>query len=178
MVAEDRGDPADDLAGGPADAVGQARRSWDRRGLGDGAEAFLAMSSVLRLQRLMTGSIEVELRARDLNLTDYMVLMTLELGAADGELISGVARSLVVHPTTATLATDRLAARGLVRREQHPQDRRAVRMVITDPGRELLRATTGALAGCDFGLAGTSPADRARLVELTARMRADAGDDR
>src|SRR4051794_22182872 len=93
-------------SGGHTDPVDWARHFWRRHGLGKHEDAFVAMSSVLRFHRLMTDAVEAELRPFKLNLTDYMLLMTLQLSETGTRLISQLARSLLVHATTATLATD------------------------------------------------------------------------
>ncbi|MGQ0632563.1 MAG: MarR family winged helix-turn-helix transcriptional regulator [Sporichthyaceae bacterium] len=159
-----------------ADPVEWARLFWREQGLGDGEDAFIAMSSVLRFHRLMSVAIEDELKKHKLNLTDYMLLMTLQLSRSGTRSVSRLARSLLVHATTATLATDRLEARGLLVRGPHPSDRRATLVTITDDGRDLVREASASLSAFEFGLAGTSPADRADLTEVLARLRAATGD--
>src|SRR5882757_1509281 len=159
------------------DPMDWARHFWREQGLGEGEDAFVAMSSVLRFHRLMTVAIEDELKKHKLNLTDYMLLMTLQLSRTGTRPISKLAKGLLVHATTATLATDRLEARGLLSRRPHPSDRRATLVAISDEGRKLVQEASGALNMFEFGLAGTSAADRAELVEVLARLRAAAGDD-
>lgn len=158
------------------DPVEWARHFWREQGLGSGEDAFIAMSSVLRFHRMMTESVETELKMHKLNLTDYLLLMTLQLSETGTRLISKLARNLLVHATTATLATDRLEARGLLARAPHPTDRRATLVSITEEGRTLVRGASEALSALDYGLAGTSKADRAELVEVLARLRAASGD--
>lgn len=159
-----------------SDPVDWARHFWRKQGLGQGEEAFIAMSSVLRFHRMITEAVEAELKKHQLNVTDYMLLMTLQLSETGTRLISKLAKNLLVHATTATLATDRLEARGLLERTPHPTDRRATLVSITDAGRALVRQASAALSQFDFGLAGTSKADRADLVEVLARLRAAVGD--
>lgn len=161
----------------PSDPVAWARHFWRKQHLGDGEDAFIAMSSVLRFHRLMTVSIEEELKKHQLNLTDYMLLMTLQLSETGTRPVSRLARGLLVHATTATLATDRLEARGLLSRGPHPSDRRATLVTISDEGRALVRRASAALGAFEYGLAGTSVEDRAELVEVLARLRAASGDD-
>lgn len=153
-----------------ADPVEWARHYWRRQDFGHGEEAFVAMSSVLRFHRLLTAAIESELRNHNLQLTDYMALMVLELSPAGTRSVSRLARALLVHPTTAKLATERLDARALVSRIPDPKDRRATLVVLTTPGRELVFAATAALEASDFGFVGTSAEDRLELIELLTRL--------
>jgi len=56
-----------------------------------------------------------------------------EDGLAPGE----VARRLGLSTPTVTRAGTRMEAAGLLRRQPHPKDRRLVRLVLTDKGRDL-----------------------------------------
>ncbi|GLZ15966.1 MarR family transcriptional regulator [Actinomadura sp. NBRC 104425] len=160
----------------PADPVDWARHFWRRHQLGGSEDAFIAMSSVLRFQRLLVDAVEKELRKHELNITDYMFLMTLQLSETGTRLISHLARSLLVHATTATLATDRLEGRKLIARSPHPTDRRATMVTITKAGRELATAATESLRGINFGFYGNTEEDQRELTEILARMRRIVGD--
>jgi DNA-binding MarR family transcriptional regulator len=160
----------------PSDPIDWARHFWRRHGLGDHEDAFIAMSSVLRFHRLMVDAVESRLREHDLNLTDYMLLMTLQLSETGTRLISQLARSLMVHATTATLACDRLENRGLVQRTPHPTDRRATHVSLTATGRRLVTEATDALRDLEFGLTGSTRNDQQALIEVLARLRLAAGD--
>ncbi|MFR9804134.1 MarR family winged helix-turn-helix transcriptional regulator [Pseudonocardia sp. RS010] len=134
------------------------------------------MSSVLRFHRIMVDAVETGLRPYKLNLTDYMLLMTLQLSETGTRLISQLARTLLVHATTATLATDRLEGRDLIMRSPHPTDRRATLVSLTDAGRDLTAAATAALRESEFGFAGTSAEDQKHLVAALAAIRDAVGD--
>jgi DNA-binding MarR family transcriptional regulator len=161
---------------GISDPVDWARHFWRRQGLGDSEDAFLAMSSLLRLHRLMVDAIEARLRVHELNLIDYMLLMTLYLSETGTRLISQLARSLLIHATTATLATDRLESRKLVARSPHPTDRRATLVSLTPAGRALAGRVTDDLREISFGLPGSSIEDQRTVVTVLGRLRLAAGD--
>lgn len=158
------------------DPVDWARHFWRRHGMGDHEDAFIAMSSVLRFHRLMVDSVESVLGPKKLSLTDYMLLMTLQLSETGTRLISQLARSLLVHATTATLAIDRLEDRGLIARSPHPTDRRATLVSITASGRTLVEDVTDALRECKFGILGSTVEDQRELADVLARLRLAAGD--
>lgn len=164
--------PSEDIT----DPVDWAGHYWEKHGLGDQQDAFLTMSSTLRLHRIMTDLVESTLKPYNLNLTDYLVLMTLELSETGTRLLSRLAWNLLVHATTITLATDRLEAKGLLYRHPHPTDRRATCVTITEDGRELSRTATDALKDVRFGLADSSPAQRKKLLAALASLRSAAGD--
>jgi DNA-binding MarR family transcriptional regulator len=158
------------------DPVAWAKHYWEQQKLEGDEQRFLVMSSLLRYQRIVVDRVEDELRKHNINLTDYLLLMTLQLSDAGTRLISALARGLMVHATTATLATDRLEARKLLYRSPHPTDRRATCVTITQEGRELIHKATDALGTIEFGLTGTTPATLTRLDDLLRSLRKSAGD--
>jgi DNA-binding MarR family transcriptional regulator len=163
-------EPAPPATARSADPVEWARHFWRRQSLGQGEEAFVTMSSVMRFHRLLTAAIEAELKRHELQLTDYMVLMILEMSPSGTRSVSRLARALLVHATTAKLATERLDARGLVSRTPDPNDRRATLVALTEPGRSLVLAATSALQLRDFGFVGTTETDRHELIDLLTRL--------
>lgn len=159
-----------------SDPVDWASYFWEKNDLGADREAFLAMSSMLRFHRIVTDALEVELKTHGLNLTDYLLLMTLELSENGTRLLSRLAKSLLVHATTITLATDRLENKGLVSRDAHPTDRRATYATITDKGRQFILAVTNTLKEINFGLVGSTPVQQRKLLAALTALRSAAGD--
>jgi DNA-binding MarR family transcriptional regulator len=159
------------------DPVDWARHYWEKQNLDGDEQRFLAMSSLLRFQRVLVDTVEPQLRVLGLNITDYLLLMTLQLSDTGTRLISTLARTLMVHATTATLATDRLEAKSLLARSPHPTDRRATCVTISEQGREVAHKATIALGAVDFGVPAT-PAELKRLMSLLSSLRSAAGDTR
>jgi DNA-binding MarR family transcriptional regulator len=126
-----------------------------------------AMSAVLRLHRSMTATVDQRLKAGfGLRIIDYEILI--ELQEADGvRLLGEVARRLIVHATTVSIACDRMAERGLVTRQRHPTDRRATLVSITDDGRTVARGATAALRDVDFGVSAEAVRDLADALTRT-----------
>ncbi|MDV6312205.1 MarR family transcriptional regulator [Gordonia amicalis] len=122
-----------------SDPVDWAAHFWDQQALDGDERRFLTLTSLLRYQRIVADAVDVKLKAHGLNMTDYLLLMTLLLSETGTRLISALARNLLVHATTATLATDRLESRDLLERSPHPTDRRATCVTITDKGRDAAR---------------------------------------
>jgi DNA-binding MarR family transcriptional regulator len=75
-----------------------------------------------------------------------------------------------------TNAVDRLESAGLVERQPHPTDRRAVLVALTADGREVAAKATDALNGSVFVDPGLSPSGVTTLVKVLRQMRRDAGD--
>jgi DNA-binding MarR family transcriptional regulator len=157
--------------GGHEEDLQWVRSSWHRQDLGAAEESFIAVSALLRFQRLIIRTLEIELKPLRLNLTDFSLLMMLVLSDSGTELMSGLARGLMVHAATATLATDRLEARGLIARSPHPTDRRATEVSITEDGRMLALRAAAILGEIEYGLGGGRKDDRRDLIELLARLR-------
>lgn len=158
------------------DPVDWAKHYWEQQNLDGDEQRFLTVMSLLRFQRIVADVMENELKKQNLNVTDYLLLMTLQLSETGTRLISSLARNLLVHATTATLATDRLEKRKLLERSPHPTDRRATCITITDLGRKTANEATRALSAVDFGLPGSSPDEVARLNAAVRALRRSAGD--
>jgi len=158
------------------DPVDWARHYWEQQKLDGDEQRFLTLTSLLRYQRLVADEVDSELKKHGLNMTDYLLLMTLQLSEHGTRLISSLARNLMVHATTATLATDRLEQRELLARSPHPTDRRATCVTITQKGREAIDTATRALTAIDFGMRGSSPTDVTQLHDALTAMRQSAGD--
>lgn len=158
------------------DPVDWAHHYWHEQGLEGDENGFLAMSSLLRYQRLVVDNVEAQLKKHKLNLTDYLVLMTLQLSETGTRLISNLSHSLMVHATTATLATDRLQKRRLISRAPHPTDRRAICVTITATGQKLTRKATDSLSEIGFGLGDAGPDTVKQFVDVLSELRTSAGD--
>ncbi len=158
------------------DPVDWAAHYWVQQKLDGDHTRFLALTSLLRFERIVADHVEAELKQHGLNMTDYLMLMTLQLSESGTRLISSLARNLLVHATTATLATDRLEDRGYLSRSPHPTDRRATCVTISDEGREVVKKATSALSASNFGMPGSTPAMVADLMSALTAMRDAAGD--
>jgi DNA-binding MarR family transcriptional regulator len=157
--------------------VDWARHYWDQQGIAGDEQRFLALTSLLRYQRIVTDAVESELKAHELNMTDYLLLMTLQLSETGTRLISNLARSLLVHATTATLATDRLEERGFLKRSRHPTDRRAICVSITDSGQITVNRATRALTNIGFGMHNSTTEQVSQLLEALTSLRRSADDN-
>jgi MarR family transcriptional regulator, organic hydroperoxide resistance regulator len=102
------------------------------------------------------------------------------LWAEDGMRITALAERLRVEPPTATKMVSRLEAAGTVRRAPDPVDGRAIRVWLTDAGRDLRSRVHEAWRQLeDESTAGLSARQTAELRRLLDRVRAglDAGPD-
>ena len=95
-------------------------------------EAYLAFSRTDNRQ----------IRAMKLTPSQFDVIAT--LGDTDGLTCSELSEATLVTKGTLTGVLDRLAAKGLIRRDRVARDRRAVSIRLTDKGDALFRKTYGA----------------------------------
>ena len=78
--------------------------------------------------------------ACDVTLPQYRTLVVLAGRGPQGTAV--LAAALGVNPSTATRMCDRLVRKGLVRRRTASQDRRQVRLALTEAGRRLVQEVT------------------------------------
>lgn len=98
----------------------------------------------------------------------YQVLA--EAGAATSSNQSVLAATLGIDRTVMTYVIDSLVEAGLVEREPDPVDRRARRVVLTEPGRAALNRIDAAVADVEADLLGAlSNGERRELCTLLER---------
>lgn len=101
------------------------------------------MDAVLAGSRVLIAIAARSLAAsgEDVTLPQYRTLVILAYNGPQRTV--DLAEALEVNSSTATRMIDRLVRRGVVRRDAHPEDRRANRVMITDEGRSIVAAVTG-----------------------------------
>jgi len=99
---------------------------------------------------------------------------------ADGPMtLREIARAVEVDPPAATVAVDKLEARGLVHRTPHPDDNRRKLVHLTDAGREAAQRGQAILNEPPPALSSLDPDVLARLDQiLTPLLRAPGGHSR
>ncbi len=158
------------------DPISEAHRQWVAHGWPGAADGMAMVTSVVRAHQLLMERIDAVLRPRDLTFARYEVLRLLSFTREAAMPMSRLGSLLQVHPTSVTNAVDRLVAQGYVDRVRGETDKRVVRAVLTDAGREAVEEATAALNVEVFEAPGL-PADDVR--DLTGRLtalRAGLGD--
>jgi DNA-binding MarR family transcriptional regulator len=116
------------------------------------------LSRISRLAHHLDRRRAVAFSAHGLESWEFDVLAALRRSGEPYQLTPGqLLRETLVTSGTMTNRIDRLAARGLVNRDDHPGDRRGVLVRLTDRGRETV----------DAALADLLKAERAMLDALT-----------
>ena len=77
---------------------------------------------------------ELAANGHDLTLSQYITLKKLHYGTASA---SELAQAAELNPGAMTRLLDRLEAAGLLQREAHPSDRRALRIMLTARGKAI-----------------------------------------
>lgn len=158
------------------DPIAEAHRQWREHGWAEAADGMAVVTSIMRAQQLMLGSVQAILKPLGLSFARYEMLRLLSF-ARDGSMPMASASSrLQVHPTSVTNTVDRLENDGLVERTAHPSDGRAVLVRVTDAGRASVDSATTLLNAKFFAAPGLEPQDVTELVRILAKFRRDAGD--
>lgn len=156
-----------------ADPIGEARRQWTTH-WGDGPTAAMAaVTSVMRVQQILIGRLNVTLKPFELTFPRYEALMVLYLSRRGSLPLGKIGERLQVHPTSVTSLIDGLERLGYLRRTPHETDRRMTLAEITGDGRKTALEATQALNDARFG---TRPMQRSELetiVRALTPLRAD-----
>jgi DNA-binding MarR family transcriptional regulator len=89
--------------------------------------------------RIIQGRLEERLRAEtDLSWPEFELLMRLQVASGHPLQMSEIAAQLVGSPSGTTRIADRLEKDGLIVRETPRENRRIVRVLLTDKGKKLL----------------------------------------
>ncbi len=121
-----------------------AEPTGDRAGHLD-AERLGAWRAFLELHHAVTVALADELEAEaGLPLSWYDVLVQLEEAPEGRRRMQDLADAVLFSASGLTRLVDRMERAGLVERRPFPGDRRGSYAVLTDAGRERLRATSGA----------------------------------
>ena len=158
------------------DPIEEAARQWRAHGWDDAADGMAAVTSLMRAQAIMLARAEDVLRPLGLSFARYELLTLLSFTRRGALPMARAGALLQVHPTSITNAVSRLEKAGLVSRERHPGDGRAVLIQITERGRALAAEATKHLNSALFTQPGLSPARLRTLVSVIKDLRRDAGD--
>ena len=137
------------------------------------ADKLLPDTSVgLLVKRVMQSlALQIDRRLAVHDLTHAQWLPLYRLARGDGCTVAGLARDQALDPGAMTRALDRLEAKGLVRRERSQQDRRVVKLALTDEGRAASQLVPPVLADVlNAHLAGFTEAEWQLLLSLLQRL--------
>ena len=150
------------------DEVDRIVAAWRRERPDLDVEPLTVLSRVTRLARHLDLARRASFARHDLEPWEFDVLSALRRDGAPYRLSPGaLLTQTLVTSGTMTNRIDRLAERGLVRREPSPADRRGVLVRLTGEGRSRVDAAMSDLLDVEAGLlAGLAPPRRALLADL------------
>src|ERR687890_219770 len=123
------------------DEVDLVVEAWSRERPDLNVTPMRVLSRVTRLARHLDRQRAAAFSAHGLETWEFDVLAALRRAGPPNQLSPGqLLRETLVTSGTMTNRVDRLAARGLVRRDLHPGDKRGVLVGLTDAGRTAVDA--------------------------------------
>jgi DNA-binding MarR family transcriptional regulator len=160
----------------PRDPIAEATRQWIGHWGKTPAPSLQAVTSIMRVQQILTGHLNRLLKPFGLSFSRYEALMLLYLSRNHSLPLSKIGERLQVHPTSITGLIDGLERLGFVVRGPHESDRRTTLASITPAGIEAAEAAAEILNNARFGVEKSSDEDLTTLTEILSRMREQAGD--
>ena len=161
---------------GPRDEVDALLDAWRRERPDLDVAPMEVLSRISRLAHHLDRRRAAAFSAHGLESWEFDVLAALRRSGKPYQLTPGqLLRETLVTSGTMTNRVDRLAARGLVHRNDHPGDRRGVLVQLTDQGRETVDAALADLLNAERAmLVGLSDTDRSHLVGVLRQLLAQA----
>jgi DNA-binding MarR family transcriptional regulator len=157
----------------PFDPIDVAARQWRARWGEEPVPAMAAVTSVMRVEQILTARLNALLRPFDLTFPRYEALMLLHFTRRGSLPLGKMGDRLQVHRTSVTNIVDGLERTGLVRRTAHARDRRSTLAEITGRGREVADAATAVLNAERFATAPLADTDLDALADLLRPLRDD-----
>lgn len=152
------------------DEVDNIVEAWQRERPDLDVEPMEVLSRISRLARHLDRLRAGAFSAHDLESWEFDVLAALRRSGPPYRLSPGqLLRETLVTSGTMTNRVDRLAERGLVMRQDHPNDRRGVLVELTDAGRNVVDAAFAELISAERQI--TAALDVADHDQLTRSLR-------
>ena len=154
----------------PIDDVDRITAAWHRERPDLDVAPLQVLSRVTRLARHLDDARRQAFAAHSLEPWEFDVLAALRRAGEPYSLSAGaLGAETLVTSGTMTNRIDRLAGRGLVRREADQIDRRGVRVILTDAGRVTVDDALVDLLDREHALLSSLPTERQR--DLTDLLR-------
>jgi DNA-binding MarR family transcriptional regulator len=159
------------------DEVDRLVEAWQRERPDLDVSPMEVLSRVTRLARHLDRQRSAAFADSGLESWEFDVLAALRRAGPEHRLSPGqLLRETMVTSGTMTHRVDRLAARGLVTRDPHPEDRRAVLVVLTDQGRAAVDGAFADLMNAEQQiLANLDPAHREAVTVALRELLAPYG---
>ncbi|WP_120003754.1 MarR family winged helix-turn-helix transcriptional regulator [Nesterenkonia muleiensis] len=158
------------------DPIAEIQKNWQRQGWHAAAAPAAAVTAIMRTQQILLGRAQEILKPFNLTFARYEVISLLSFSREKRMPMNKASKLLQVHPTSITNAVDRLEAAGLVQRQPHDSDRRAMLLALTPEGKRVAEQATQALNEQLFERSGFGDQEIMDLNAILANFRQRAGD--
>lgn len=162
--------------GRPDSSIAGILAQWRRARPDLDCRPMAVIGQLWRTSQTAMRAVEANLKQYDLDMAGFDVLLTLRRqGGEHGQdtaLTPGeLARDMMMSPPAMTNRIDRLVKRGLVERHADPEDRRALRVALTEEGKALAdTAVETHLETEEALLADLTQQERDQLASLLGRI--------
>lgn len=139
----------------------------------DLAGAVEIMDAMFRWRRAEQRVTEASVAYMRLSEADMRAVRFIIVRSDQGELVSArdIAEHMGISSASTTKLLDRLESGGHIERRAHPEDRRALAIVVTDSTREAAETTLGREHARRFRVAaGLSPSERAVVLKFLGAL--------
>jgi DNA-binding MarR family transcriptional regulator len=173
-MSEDRASGNQAPRAAPRDEVDSLVEAWGRERPDLDPSPMQVLSRVTRLAHYLDRHRRRAFARHDLEPWEFDVLAALRRSGEPYQLSPGqLLRETMVTSGTMTNRVDRLVARGLVTRTDHPDDRRGVLVRLTPTGREAVDAALSDLLAAEQEILSVLPsAQRDQLAEALRQLTA------
>lgn len=158
------------------DPIAEIQKNWEKKGWSSAAAPAAAVTAIMRTQQILMGRAQEALKPFDLTFARFELISLLSHARENRMLMNRASALLQVHPTSITNAVDRLQAAGLVERQPHESDRRAILLVLTAEGEQVAQRATEALNEQVFERTGFTGDQIEDLNRILADFRQLSGD--
>jgi DNA-binding MarR family transcriptional regulator len=155
----------------PFDPIAEARRQWNSHWGRSATPAMGAVTSIMRVEQILTARLNELLKPWDLTFPRYEALMLLYYSRRGALPLGKMGERLQIHPTSVTNTIDGLQKLGYVARTQHEKDRRKWLASILPEGREVAELATEVLNRERFATAPLRKQDLDTVYEVLRAFR-------
>ncbi|WP_067825835.1 MarR family winged helix-turn-helix transcriptional regulator [Nocardia inohanensis] len=161
-----------------SDAVDEIRAAWARIRPEVDCSYVEVTGRLTRIARILDREFAEFFKGHGMEFWEFDLLSTLRRNGGETGLTAGALnKALMVTSGAITNRIDRMTAKGLVERVPDPSDRRAIRVQLTDAGRELVdKLLPLHAANSERLLADFAGSDRETLVPLLRTLAESLGD--
>jgi DNA-binding MarR family transcriptional regulator len=152
------------------DPIDEAGRNWTEHGWGSGS-AMLAATSITRAHQILLARINTALSPFGLTFSRFEVLALLYFSREHQLPMGKIGSRLQVHPTSVTSLVNRLVKDDLVKRVEHPTDRRTTLVKLTNHGVHITPQCAAQLEEIEFGLDGLGEDEYRSITAMITPVR-------